>query len=325
MTLGPTPVLGRLFLIGAALCAGVAQVATFVQSGGILDWYAWTIYVTGGLGVALVLALILTATVAFWRPVSFDPFVLLLSGWCVAVASLPYGWTIGYLEMVPTIAGLISVGLGVIGFVLVGRSLVIRCRAEPRPVASYRYIAALAIPGVMLMVIGAVTLLAASITRIAAIPEPDSLMNYIYLAATVTGGLGVPVILVFLIRAVLRRDATLLIVTAASLGWVVVLVGTNHGELSWLYDLVSDPYWNSATSPIILGAGASAIAAVATAIVGLSVVGNHSASPDGVGWHPDPFDVAEWRWWDGTAWTNYILSPGMQSPAPPTPIRGPRY
>ena len=33
------------------------------------------------------------------------------------------------------------------------------------------------------------------------------------------------------------------------------------------------------------------------------------------GWHPDPWNEAPWRWWDGREWTGYVR---LQLPAPTT-------
>jgi len=38
------------------------------------------------------------------------------------------------------------------------------------------------------------------------------------------------------------------------------------------------------------------------------------------GWHPDPSGQQEWRWWDGTRWTDHTWS---EPPPPPAPAADP--
>lgn len=47
------------------------------------------------------------------------------------------------------------------------------------------------------------------------------------------------------------------------------------------------------------------------------------AQGSGVGgsWHPDPYGQAQWRWWDGQAWTPYVWPPAGPGPGPTWPGR----
>ncbi len=57
----------------------------------------------------------------------------------------------------------------------------------------------------------------------------------------------------------------------------------------------------------------------------MTVSGNIPPPP---GWHPDPYGTAAWRWWDGSAWTQYTSVPytapvGGWPPSPADPRYGP--
>ncbi len=43
---------------------------------------------------------------------------------------------------------------------------------------------------------------------------------------------------------------------------------------------------------------------------------NQQTPPLAPGWHPDPWQVAAWRWWDGTAWTMHV-APNEKKPRLP--------